>query len=76
MLKSRRNCPWLFIFSAKDLGVFDLSEALLDTYKCLHGFKSHFISLILTKNYYLIYKHWNNADEHRFFNLIEYKESY
>jgi hypothetical protein len=44
----------------KNLDALELSESLLDTYKCVHGFgfNGHFISLIPTKNYYyLAYKH-------------------
>ena len=44
----------------KNLDALELSEALLDTYKCVHGFgfNGHFISLMPTKHYYyLAYKH-------------------
>ena len=43
----------------KNLDALELSEALLDTYKCVHGFgfNGHFISLMPTKHYYyLAYK--------------------
>ena len=51
----------------KNLDALELSEALLDTYKCVHGFgfNGHFISLMPTKHYYyLAYKHRNSLDEH------------
>jgi hypothetical protein len=63
----------------KNLDALEISKALLDTYKCVHGFgfNGHFISLIPTKNYYyLAYKHRDNLDEHRLFKFVEVKESY
>ena len=63
----------------KNLDALELSESLLDTYKCVHGFgfNGHFISLIPTKHYYyLAYKHRDNLDEHRLFKFVEVKESY
>ena len=63
----------------KNLDALELSEALLDTYKCVHGFgfNGHFISLIPTKHYYyLAYKHRKSIDEHRLFKFVEVKESY
>ena len=63
----------------KNLDALELSESLLDTYKCVHGFgfNGHFISLMPTKNYYyLAYKHRDNLDEHRLFKFVEVKESY
>jgi len=49
----------------KNLDALELSEALLDTYKCVHGFgfNGHFISLMPTKHYYyLAYKHRDSLD--------------
>ena len=63
----------------KNLDALELSESLLDTYKCVHGFgfNGHFISLIPTKHYYyLAYKHRDSLDEHRLFKFIEFKELY
>ena len=63
----------------KNLDALELSESLLDTYKCVHGFgfNGHFISLMPTKHYYyyLAYKHRNSLDEHRLFKSVEVKES-
>ena len=62
----------------KNLDALELSESLLDTYKCVHGFgfNGHFISLIPTNHYYLAYKHRDSLDEHRLFKFVEVKESY
>ncbi|AUG56535.1 hypothetical protein [Acetivibrio saccincola] len=63
----------------KNLDALELSESLLDTYKCVHGFgfNGHFISLMPTKHYYyLAYKHRDSLDEHRLFKFVEVKESY
>ena len=63
----------------KNLDALELSESLLDTYKCVHGFgfNGHFISLMPTKHYYyLAYKHRDSLDEHRLFKIVEVKESY
>ena len=58
----------------KNLDALELSEALLDTYKCVHGFgfNGHFISLIPTKNYYyLAYKHRDILTNIGFSNLLK-----
>ena len=63
----------------KDLDALEISKALLDTYKCVHGFgfNGHFISIIPTKKYYyLAYRHRDNPDEHRLFKFIEVRELY
>lgn len=63
----------------KNLDALELSESLLDTYKCVHGFgfNGHFISLMPTKHYYyLAYKHRDSLDEHRLFKFVKVKESY
>lgn len=67
------------VHEIKDLDALELSETLLDTYKCINGFgfDGHFISLIPTeKYYYLAYKHRDSLDEHRLFKFVEVKELY
>ena len=57
----------------KNLDALELSESLLDTYKCVHGFGfiGHFISLIPTKHYYLAYTHRDILTNIGFSNLLK-----